>query len=53
MYNEPGGRLGRRPETIPTTSGFARKIWITKHKPIVATSARMTASTRRMPHRCK
>ena len=52
-YNDPGGRLGRSPETIPPMSGLARKIWIRKQPPMVATSARITASICRIPHRCK
>ncbi len=49
----PGGKLGRKPETIPARSGLARKIWTRKQPPMVATSARMTASICRMPHRCR
>ena len=46
----PGGRLGRKPETIPPNSGRARTIWSRKQAPIVATRARITASIFRIPH---
>ncbi len=45
------GKVGRSPVTTPPQSGLAMKIWMRKHAPIVATSARMTASICRIPQR--